>query len=69
LVTASQAVPAGSTQGVVLAVTDIATIHAELAARGVQFKGGIVETRHGRFASFTDPDGNGWVLREAVTSS
>ena len=69
LVISSDAMPAGSIQGLVLAVDDITATFAQLAAGGVQFKGEIVDTQHGRFASFADPDGNGWVLREAATSS
>jgi catechol 2,3-dioxygenase-like lactoylglutathione lyase family enzyme len=69
LVTGLNAMPAGALQGLVLAVDDIAATHAELAARGVRFNGAIDDTPYGRFASFADPDGNGWVLREATTSS
>jgi len=61
--------PAGSVQGLVLAVDDIDATYAELGARGVRFAGPIDDTPYGRFASFADPDGNGWVLREAATSS
>jgi uncharacterized glyoxalase superfamily protein PhnB len=62
-------VPPGSVQGLVLAVDDIDATFAELAARGVGFNGGIDDTPYGRFASFADPDGNGWVLRGVATSS
>jgi predicted enzyme related to lactoylglutathione lyase len=61
--------PPGSVQGLVLAVDDIDTTYAELAARGVEFAGPIADTPFGRYASFADPDGNGWVLRGELTSS
>jgi predicted enzyme related to lactoylglutathione lyase len=62
--------PPGSVQGLVLAVDDIDATYAELAARGVEFAGPVADTPYGRFAGFSDPDGNGWVLRgAAVTSS
>ena len=69
LVTWFDAMPAGSVQGLVLAVDDIDATYEVLAARGVSFNGPVDDTRYGRFASFADPDGNGWVLRESVTSS
>jgi predicted enzyme related to lactoylglutathione lyase len=69
LVTWLEGMPAGSVQGLVLAVDDIDATYAELAARGLAFDGGIDDTPYGRFASFTDPDGNGWVLRGPNTSS
>jgi hypothetical protein len=34
----------------------------------VTFAGAVADTPYGRFASISDPDGNGWVLR-GVTSS
>jgi len=69
LVTWLDAMPAGSVQGLVVEVDDIDATYAELAARGVQFNGPIDDQPWGRFASFSDPDGNGWVLREPLTSS
>jgi uncharacterized glyoxalase superfamily protein PhnB len=61
--------PPGSVQGLVLAVDDIDATYDELAARGVEFAGPVDDTPYGRFASFSDPDGNGWVLRSEITSS
>jgi catechol 2,3-dioxygenase-like lactoylglutathione lyase family enzyme len=69
LVTWLEGMPPGSVQGLVLAVDDIDATFAELDARGLRFDGGIDDTPYGRFASFADPDGNGWVLRGPITSS
>ena len=75
----SQATP-GSTQGLHLVVTDLPAVLAELAERGVvigepfhfgpegQTPGLDPERRpYGSFASFSDPDGNGWLLQEVPT--
>jgi catechol 2,3-dioxygenase-like lactoylglutathione lyase family enzyme len=80
----TDAVP-GSTQGLILAVTDIEAARAELIGHGVQVSeifhdaGGVFhhagdacrapgldpERRsYASFASFADPDGNGWLLQE-----
>ena len=69
LVVATDRTPAGSVQGLVLAVDDIDTTYAELTARGVEFAGPVADTPYGRFAAFSDPDGNGWVLRGGLTRS
>ncbi len=55
----------GSLEGLQLVVPDLATVRAELRGRGaeiseIQNLGGV------RFAYFADPDGNRWVLQEAV---
>ncbi|MCO6003778.1 VOC family protein [Actinoallomurus purpureus] len=68
---------AGSLQGLHLVVTDIDAARAELAGRGLevgdvfhfgaggQAPGHDPERRdYGSFASFSDPDGNGWLLQE-----
>ena len=64
----------GSLQGLQLVVPDIAAARAELVGRGVEasevfhFEDGV--RREGRggdwnsFLSFSDPDGNGWVVQE-----
>ncbi len=78
----------GSTQDLMLVVTDIEAARAELAGRGVDVSeifhdeggvfhhGGTAGRVPGRdpegrsyasFASFSDPDGNGWVLQEITT--
>ena len=63
LVLGTDRMPAGTVQGLVLAVDDIDAAYAELSIRGVEFAGPVADTPYGRFASFSDPDGNGWVLR------
>jgi catechol 2,3-dioxygenase-like lactoylglutathione lyase family enzyme len=75
----SQADP-GSVQGLHLIVTDIEATRAELVEAGVevsdvfhfgaqgQTPGLDPERRdYGSFASFSDPDGNGWLLQEVRT--
>jgi catechol 2,3-dioxygenase-like lactoylglutathione lyase family enzyme len=67
----------GSTQGLHLVVTDLPAVLAELAERGVEVSEpfhfgpqgqapGLDPQRqkYGSYASFTDPDGNGWLLQE-----
>ena len=58
----------GTTKGVQLVVDDIDAARAELAGRGVQITEiqqlGPEGSPGSRFASFTDPDGNGWSLQE-----
>jgi catechol 2,3-dioxygenase-like lactoylglutathione lyase family enzyme len=74
------AVP-GSAQGMFLVVSDIEAARGELIARGIavseafHFDGdhhavpGLDPKRqsYGSYASFTDPDGNRWVLQEVKT--
>jgi catechol 2,3-dioxygenase-like lactoylglutathione lyase family enzyme len=66
----------GSAERMILAVTDIDAARADLIGRGVDV--GEVEDRRppgldapGRsyfaYASFSDPDGNGWLLQEITT--
>jgi catechol 2,3-dioxygenase-like lactoylglutathione lyase family enzyme len=72
----TQATP-GSTQGLHLVVSDIEAAHAELTQRGVklsaifhfaegkQTPGPEPERRdYNSFASFSDPDGNTWLVQE-----
>jgi len=70
----------GSAQGLYLVVSDIEAARAELVDRGVDMsevfhRGGRGDrlsgpdpARHsyGSFASFSDPDGNGWLLQEVT---
>ena len=69
---------AGSVQGLHLVVTDIEAAHAELTARGAEvsevfhFANGVQTSgpdpargNYNSFVSFTDPDGNGWLVQEA----
>ena len=68
---------AGAVQGLHLVVEDIEAAVADLATRGVEVSDpfhfgergqtpGLDPQRrsHGSFASFNDPDGNGWLLQE-----
>ena len=66
----------GSAERMILAVTDIDAARAELISRGVDVSE-VEETKPpgldspGRsyfaYASFSDPDGNGWLLQEITT--
>jgi catechol 2,3-dioxygenase-like lactoylglutathione lyase family enzyme len=71
----------GSAKGMYLVVSDIVATRADLAARGVdisevvhrvavgpaRLKGPHPERRsYASFASFSDPDGNSWVLQEVT---
>lgn len=53
----------GSQQGIVLATKDIRADHKTLSERGVAISE-IEEMPWGMSATFTDPDGNGWVLQQ-----
>ena len=70
----------GSTQGLHLVVTDLPAVLAELAERGIEVSEpfhfgaegqtpGLDPERqsYGSYASFSDPDGNGWLLQEVPT--
>jgi hypothetical protein len=72
----------GSVQSLFLVVSDIDAARAELAGRGVKVSevfhyGGIRGPRlpgpdpaggsYRSYASFSDPDGNGWLLQEIKT--
>jgi catechol 2,3-dioxygenase-like lactoylglutathione lyase family enzyme len=67
----------GSAQGLILVVTDIDAARDDLISRGVDVSEVQVqrppglEAPEGRSyfaqASFSDPDGNGWVLQEVTT--
>ena len=69
----------GSLQGVQIVVADIEAARAELVGRGVDctvvrhFDGsGWADGKGGEwnsFVSFSDPDGNGWVLQESPAGS
>jgi catechol 2,3-dioxygenase-like lactoylglutathione lyase family enzyme len=67
----------GSLQGLHLVVSDIEAAHAELGGRGVDVSDffhfgpagqtpGLEPQRadYGSFFSFSDPDGNGWLVQE-----
>ena len=63
LVTWFDTMQPGGLQGVMLNVTDIDADHATLSARGLPLSD-IREEPWGRYAMFSDPDGNGWILRQ-----
>lgn len=63
LVTWFDALQSGGQQGLVLTTTGIEARRAELAERGLEITE-VKEQPWGRFATFRDPDGNGWVLQE-----
>ena len=58
----------GSAQGMRLVVDDIDQARSELIGRGVEVTD-VDDRAWGRFAWFTDPDGNGWELNEAAPTS
>ncbi len=65
LVTWFETMPAGSLKGSVVACDDLEKTLVELTARGVTFNESEVrEAPWGRFKTFDDPDGNGWVLQQ-----
>ncbi|MFC0003039.1 glyoxalase superfamily protein [Micromonospora siamensis] len=64
LVTWFPTMPPGSLRGLVLETDDLDGDVARLRGRGVAFAdGGIQVAPWGRYATFTDPDGNGIVLQ------
>lgn len=67
LVTWFDAMPPGSLQGLVLASDDLDADHERLLQHGVEVSD-VASAPWGRFATFTDPDGNGWVLQAAPTA-
>lgn len=64
LVTWFEKMPAGALQGVMLNSDDIDGDHETLSSRGLVLTD-IREEPWGRYAMFDDPDGNGWILRQA----
>jgi predicted enzyme related to lactoylglutathione lyase len=63
LVTWFDKMPPGGLQGVMLNVTDIDRDYAELTGKGLALSE-IKQEPWGRYVMFTDPDGNGWILRQ-----
>jgi predicted enzyme related to lactoylglutathione lyase len=63
LVTWFEQMKPGGLQGVMVNTEDIEAEHALLRRRGLKI-GEIKEEPWGRYAMFTDPDGNGWILRQ-----
>ena len=67
LVTWFDTMKPGGLQGVMLNSSDIDGDHRLLSSRGLQLSG-IEQQPWGRYAIFKDPDGNGWILRQAPAS-
>jgi catechol 2,3-dioxygenase-like lactoylglutathione lyase family enzyme len=66
LVTWFETMPAGSQKGTVLGCDDLDKTLAELTSRGVSFnEDEVQEAPWGRWKTFDDPDGNGWVLQQS----
>jgi predicted enzyme related to lactoylglutathione lyase len=63
LVTWFEQMKPGGLQGVMVNTEDIDAEHELLRSRGLEI-GEIKQEPWGRYALFTDPDGNGWILRE-----
>ena len=63
LVTWFETMRPGGLQGVMLNVTDNERDHKELSGRGLQLAE-IKQEPWGRYTTFQDPDGNGWILRQ-----
>jgi predicted enzyme related to lactoylglutathione lyase len=55
----------GSVEGLQIVVQDVQAARAELASRGVDVSE-VQDFPWGRFAFFSDPDGNGWALQQIV---
>jgi uncharacterized glyoxalase superfamily protein PhnB len=55
----------GGVTGLVLEVDDIAGTCANLQAHGLALSP-IESAEWGQFATFADPDGNGWILQESL---
>lgn len=68
LVTWFDNMPPGSFQGAVLDTDDIESSHETLESRGLDISE-IEDAPWGRYATFTDPDGNGWVLQQAASNA
>jgi catechol 2,3-dioxygenase-like lactoylglutathione lyase family enzyme len=65
LVTWFETMPPGSLKGLVISTTSLDADYAELTRRGLKLT--PIETAPwGRYATFDDPDGNGWVLQAAT---
>jgi len=63
LVTWFETMRPGGLQGVMLNVTDIERDHKLLSERGLTLAE-IKQQPWGRYTTFEDPDGNGWILRQ-----
>src|SRR5512136_466894 len=64
LVTWFKNMPPGGVTGLVLETDDIQGDHTGLRDRGLEISP-IESAPWGRYATFSDPDGNGWVLQQS----
>lgn len=65
LVTWFDSMPAGAQRGLVLETDDLDADVAALAAKGVPVSG-VEDAPWGRYVTFADPDGNGFVLQAST---
>lgn len=66
LVTWFGTMPPGSLRGTVLGCDNLEETLGELTARGVTFnEDEIEEAPWGRWKTFDDPDGNGWIVQQS----
>ena len=63
LVSWFESMPAGSMRGVVIETDDLEADQATLRGHGVRVDAAIEEAPWGRWVTFDDPDGNGFVLQ------
>jgi catechol 2,3-dioxygenase-like lactoylglutathione lyase family enzyme len=63
LVTWFDRMPAGCVQGLVLHTDDVDHAAAALQAKGLAISA-VTDAPWGRYCTFEDPDGNGWVLQQ-----
>ncbi|MGA2738425.1 MAG: VOC family protein [Bryobacteraceae bacterium] len=63
LVTWFESMPAGCLHGIVLLTADIEGAFRTLQARGLETSA-VQTAPWGKFLTFSDPDGNGWVMNE-----
>jgi len=68
LVTWFDKMPAGTLQGMVLSTKDIDKTRGELVEHNVEV-GEVQAAPWGRYATFQDPDGNGFVLQEPAPNA
>jgi uncharacterized glyoxalase superfamily protein PhnB len=64
LVTWFENMPPGGLRGIVLLTSDIEHAFRTLQARGLETSA-VQSAPWGRYLTFSDPDGNGWVMNEA----
>jgi catechol 2,3-dioxygenase-like lactoylglutathione lyase family enzyme len=68
LVTWFENMQPGGVTGLVLETDDIEVDAARLAERGAALSA-IQDAPWGRYVTFSDPDGNGWVLQQSLSRS